>query len=63
MTEYTHLEAIRLISGIFKPEVEGMTNRLYLCNLISRNALGLADDGFTDEECAKIGIKIRRTEK
>lgn len=60
MTEYTHFEAIRMISGIFQQEVEEMSHRLCLCNLISRNALGLADDDFTDEACAKIGIKLKR---
>jgi hypothetical protein len=60
MTELTHMEAIRLISGIFKDDSAEMQQRLVLCNLISRNSLGLADDNFTDETCAEVKIKLKR---
>jgi hypothetical protein len=60
LTEYTHLEAIRALTGMFNDDSQEMQMRLVLCNLISRNALGFADNEFTDEQCAAAGIKLKR---
>lgn len=59
-TEITHLEAIRLLSGIFTDDPNDMSNRLCMCCLIARNACGDAEDDFTDEQLAVYGIKLNR---
>jgi len=58
--EMTHLEAIRALSGMFEDNHEILISRLTLCNLIARNALGLAEDKFTDEQMLRVGIKLKR---
>lgn len=60
MKAYTHMEAIRVISGIFKDDVNEMSTRLFICCLIARNHAGDAADDFTDEQLAKCGIKLIR---
>lgn len=58
--DLTHMEAIRLLSGIFRDDVEEMQARLAVCNLIARNSLGMAEDDFTDSQCLQVGIKLKR---
>lgn len=61
--ELSHLEAIRLISGMFQDDKEEMSGRLAICNLVARNALGLAENDFTDEQMLQCGIKLIREAK
>lgn len=61
LRKLTHIEAIRLLSGMFNPEQA--VNILAFINLIARNSLGDAEDNFTDEQLFKIGIKLKRDEK
>ena len=58
MKKLTHIEAIRLISGMFRPE--NAVNILAFINLVARNNLGLAEDDFTDEQMKKLDIKLVR---
>lgn len=60
LIEVDHYEAIRLISGIFQDNPVEMATRLSLCNLLARNALGLASDDFTNEQMVNIGVKLKR---
>lgn len=60
LTEYTPMEAIRVLSGMFCEDIGEMSTRLFICCLIARNQLGAASDSFTDEQCAKCGIKLKR---
>lgn len=59
-TEVTHMEAIRVLSGIFTDDPNDMSNRLFLCCLIARNSCGDAEDDFTDEQLAHYKLKLRR---
>jgi hypothetical protein len=58
MKELTHIEAIRLLSGMFNPD--HAINILSFINLIARNYLGDATDSFTDEQLTRIKIKLKR---
>ena len=60
MEEITHIEAIRLLSGIFTNNSDQMMARLGLINLIARNSLEMAEDDFTDEQCKRVGIVLKR---
>ena len=62
VTEVTPMEAIRMLSGMFKDDKDEMSTRLFMCCLIARNAVGDAEDAFTDEQLAKCGIKLKRQE-
>lgn len=59
--ELSHMEVIRLISGIFEDDKDQMSARLALCNLVARNSLGLSADDFTDEQLAHLGLRLVRT--
>ena len=61
LRKLTHIEAIRLLSGMFNPDQA--VNILAFINLIARNSLGDAEDDFTDEQLLKIGIQLKREEK
>lgn len=63
MTELTHIEAIRSLSGIFEDDNEKMQLRLFLCCMIARNVVGDATDAFTDQQLVKVGIKLKRFER
>jgi hypothetical protein len=58
--ECSHIEAIRLISGMFTQEIKEMGDRLSIINLLARNLMGEAEDDFTDETMEKLGIKLVR---
>ena len=60
MKELTHIESIRLISGMFTQEIKEMGDRLSIINLLARNLIGDAEDDFTDETMEKLGIKLVR---
>jgi hypothetical protein len=60
MNEYTPMEAIRMLSGIFEDDHEKMQTRLFLCCLIARNTMGDAADDFVDKQLAIVGIKLKR---
>ena len=59
-TEITHMEAVRLLSGIFTDDPEDMASRLFMCCMVARNACGDSEDEFTDEQLAKYQIKLKR---
>lgn len=60
LKELSPMEAIRLISGIVRQDIEFMSTSLYLVCLIARNELGDADDEYTDEQLLQCGIKLIR---
>ena len=60
LKEATHIEVIRLISGMYTPEIKEMGDRLSAINLLARNLMGAAEDNFTNEQMANLGIKLVR---
>jgi hypothetical protein len=56
----THMETVRILSGIFNDNLDETSTRLALCNLVARNYLGLADDAYTDESLSALGIQLKR---
>lgn len=64
--ELTHIEAIRILSGIVQlPDdkdkaIEHLTTLLAVINLTARNMIGLASDDFTDQTLLKLGVKLKR---
>jgi hypothetical protein len=59
----THLQAIRLLSGLFDPN-DAVTTLAFV-NLIARHAkkqdndFVTVDDNFFDEQMAKLGLYVR----
>jgi hypothetical protein len=58
--EFTHMEAIRLMSGMYKEDFQYMGAMFAMINICARNYLGDAENDFTDEQMAKLGIKLVR---
>jgi hypothetical protein len=60
LIECTHIEAIRLMSGMYKEDYQYMGAMFAMINICARNYLGDAEDDFTNEQMEKLGIRLVR---
>jgi hypothetical protein len=54
----THYEAIRDLTAIIRDDPKEMAYRIALCNLVARDALGLAEPETVAEYMARIGVRL-----
>lgn len=52
------VESIRVLSAIIGQEIEELTLRLAMINLLTRYILGDAEEDFTVEQMKRIGIDL-----